>query len=64
MDFLNGVITVVRELGFPVAMCCALFWKINDQDKRHEAETKTLSDVITQNTLAIQHLVDKIGGDK
>lgn len=59
---INDVIQMISTLGFPIVMCGALFWKMNEQDKSHEEQNKALTEAVNNNTIAIQRLVDKIGG--
>lgn len=58
----NVIVQIISSLGFPIAACVALFWKMNESDKMHKEETDKLSDVITNNTLTIQKLCDKMEG--
>ena len=59
---LNDITTIVSTLGFPIAMALLLFWKMDQQDKTHRDELDKVTQALNQNTLAIQQLVDKLGG--
>lgn len=53
IDFINNV-------GFPIAVAAAMFWKMNKQDADHKEETKVLAEAINNNTKALQQLIDKL----
>ena len=70
MDF-NTVLAAISSVGFPIVACIAIavfFSRINDNyrtdlkelNAAHKDEIKNLSDVISQNTLVIQRLCDKL----
>lgn len=63
MDF-NAIMQAVSTLGFPIVMCGALFWKLTKQDMVHQEEMAKLSEALNNNTLVMQRLVDKLGGDE
>lgn len=54
MDFVE----LIGNYAFPIVMCAALFWKINDQDKQHKEEMKQVTDALNNNTLAVTRLVE------
>lgn len=59
-----SIVQVISQVGFPIAACVALFWKINKQDEAHAKESKELTEAINNNTLVVQKLIDKLdGGD-
>lgn len=62
---------LITSVGFPIVACVylAVYVKhnseenrklINDMQTQHMAEVKQLSETIQNNTLAIQHLCDKL----
>lgn len=57
---LNLVLQAISSVGFPIVMCCALFWKIDKQDKEHRDETNKLAESINNNTIAMQKLIDRL----
>ena len=59
------VTQLIGSLGFPVAMCVALFWKINKQDETHKCEIDTMRTALEQNTVVLTKLCEKLsGGEK
>lgn len=54
------VIELVSSLGFPIAMCCALFWYMIRQRDAHDKETKSLSDCIDKNTRVLTEITTLI----
>lgn len=55
------IVTIISNLGFPIAVAVALFWKMNQQDVDHKEEMNKVTEAINNNTLALQRLIDKIG---
>ena len=51
----------VSTLGFPIAVCLVCFWYINKREGQHKEELTKLSEAITNNTLVMQKLVDRLG---
>lgn len=50
----------IQQVGFPIAACVALFWKMNEQDEAHSKEVKEMTTAINNNTVVIQKLIDNI----
>lgn len=74
MDF-TTVITAIGSVGFPIVACCAMaffFSKVNnnyrtdikDLSQQHKEEMAAMTEALNNNTLVIQRLVDKLGGDE
>ena len=73
MDF-TSVITAIGSVGFPIVACCAMaffFSKVNNNyrtdikelSQQHKDEMAAMTEALNNNTLVIQRLVDKLGGD-
>lgn len=71
MDTINAVINAVATVGFPIVCCGVLMYyqkytrdKDSEQLKQlsqsHAEEMKTMSDALSNNTLVLQKLCDKI----
>lgn len=52
----NAIMQAVGSVGFPIVCCIYLIYTM-------QAELKELRDTIANNTLVIQRLCDKLGGD-
>lgn len=63
MEF-EAIVSVISTVGFPIAACYALFWKINKQDEQHQEELATLTKALENNTIAMNKLINKLDGDK
>lgn len=72
MDF-SALSSFLSSFGFPVVMCGAMAWYVYDTTKRHREEVASLNvqhkeemlhvtDALNNNTLALQHLCDKLDG--
>lgn len=71
METVNLIINAISSLGFPIVMCCLLFWKMDKQDKDHKEEmekhdkvnaeaTQKVTEAVNNNTIALQKLIDKL----
>ena len=56
----NALVQIISNLGFPIAMCGALFWYINKQLEMHKEETHELKQSIDNNTLIITKLYERL----
>lgn len=50
--------TLIGSLGFPIACVIAMFWMWNKEREDHKAEMREVTQAITNNTLALQSLID------
>jgi hypothetical protein len=59
----STIAQIISSLGFPIACCVAMFWQNNKLNESHKEETSKLNEAINNNTIALNHLIDKIGGN-
>ena len=61
---MNGsdVINAISTVGFPIVMCLLLLYVLYKQNEEHKEEMNKMNESLANNTLAIQHLVDILGG--
>ena len=55
------IVTIITNLGFPIAVCVMLMWYIRELTNKHQTETKEFTQALNQNTLVLQKLCDKLG---
>ena len=60
MDTLQNVINLIKDLGFPIAVCIAMFWLNNKQVEQHKEEMSKVTDALNNNTLALTELRDRL----
>ena len=58
------IIQIVSTVGFPIAMCVALLWHIQDMADKHKQETEKFTEALNNNTLVLQKLSDTIGVER
>lgn len=58
------IIQIVSTVGFPIAMCVALFWEIKEITDKHKEETEKFTEALNNNTLVLQKLCDTIGVER
>lgn len=54
------VTDLISNLGFPIAMCGALFYYMIKQNEKHEKEVEKLSDTLNANTKVLTELTTLI----
>lgn len=52
----NGIISLISNVGFPVAVCIALFFYMEKQNERHQDETDKLNGTVQSNTTVLTEL--------
>lgn len=55
MEMAQIAADVISQIGFPIAMCGALFWYMVKQREMHKSETDKLSDAVNNNNIAINN---------
>ena len=66
---------MIMNVGFPIVMCGAMAWYVKDTSDKHREEVQRLNsqhkeemgqvtEALNNNTLALQKLCDKIGGNE
>lgn len=53
---IDSVIQLVSNVGFPVAVCIALFFYMEKQNERHQQETDKLNETVQSNTKVLTEL--------
>lgn len=67
------VVQIISTLGFPITACVAMAWyvkyqmdsykdEVNAIREDHKNEVSKMTDALNNNTIALQRLVDKLGG--
>ncbi len=57
---LNVILQAISTVGFPIVVAGAMFWKMNKQDEIHREELNKVTEAITNNTVALTQLIDKL----
>ena len=60
---MDNIVQIVAQLGFPIAMCLLMFWYVTKKDEAHKEEITKMSEAVNNNTLVMQKLIDKLGGN-
>lgn len=53
---LNDIVSLISNVGFPVAVCIALFFYMEKQNERHQNETDKLNGTVQSNTKVLTEL--------
>ena len=57
---IQTITDLISNLGFPVAMCGALFYYMIKQNEKHEKEVEKLSETLNANTQVLTELTTLI----
>lgn len=60
---MENIVEVLQNFGFPVACVCMMWYLLNKEREDHKAETKELTNAITDLRIVIQRILDKLGVD-
>lgn len=61
MEFFNA--ELINIVGFPIAVCMALFYIIREMSKNHKETILEFKRSIDQNTIALNQLINKFDRD-
>lgn len=53
---IDSVTQLLSNVGFPVAVCIALFFYMEKQNERHQQETDKLNETVQSNTKVLTEL--------
>lgn len=59
---MDSVMSIIRDFGFPVAVCCVSFWYINKITTEHKKEVDALTSAINELRVLFQQFLDKLEG--
>lgn len=62
VTLIDTFIQIATTLGVPTGCLAVTFYLWYTEIKSHREEVESLSEVIQNNTLALQKLIDKMGG--
>lgn len=52
----NDIVSLVSNVGFPVAVCISLFFYMEKQNEHHQQETDKLNETVQSNTKVLTEL--------
>lgn len=61
MDFVQQVVDIINQVGFPIACVVAMFWQMEKERESHAVESEKWVEAINRNTNVIEKLTDKLG---
>ena len=60
MEWMNSVVQLITNVGFPIVAAGAMFWKVNKQDEQHKEEMDGVKKALENNTNAITALIENL----
>lgn len=61
---MDAIVSLFSNLAVPVACLIATFYLWNKEREDHKQETKEMTQAITNNTIVMQKIVDKLDHEK
>ena len=61
---MQDIITIISNVGFPIACCIFLYMHMNKQTELHHQEINILSEAINNNTAAVNQLKERLNSEK
>lgn len=70
-----SITQAIMNVGFPIAMCCAMAWyvkyitdkhrdEVRQLNEQHDVEMQQVTEALNNNTLALQKLCDRLGEER
>ena len=56
----SSIVTVVSQVGFPIAMCLVMAWYVKYTNDQHNEEIDKITEALNNNTLAVQKLCERM----
>lgn len=61
---MQDIVTLITNLGFPIAVCIMMMFYIRELTKEHKAETKEFTEALNRNTVILQKLCDQLDTER
>ena len=58
---IDTIVTLISQIGFPIAVCIICFWYINKIQSQHKEEMDKMSEAINNNTNVMTKLLERLG---
>lgn len=56
----SSIVTVISQVGFPIAMCLVMAWYVKYTNDQHKEEIDKITEALNNNTLAVQKLCERM----
>lgn len=53
--------SIISNVGFPIACVCVMFYQMEQERKSHKEESDKWVEAINNNTVVMQKVLDKMG---
>ena len=61
MEYIEILLNVISNYGFPIAACAVMFWYMNKERQDHKQEVDTLRNSLDNNTVVLEKILTKLG---
>ena len=56
----SSIVTIISQVGFPIAMCLVMAWYVKYTNDQHKEEIDKITEALNNNTLAVQKLCERM----
>lgn len=60
----NGIVSLISTVGFPIAVCIALFWFINKTMKEFTVSINGFTEALQKNTVMLETMMSFINNEE
>ena len=58
---MEEIVSIISNLGFPIACACVMFWQMEKERESHKAESEKWVEAINNNTRVMEKVLEKVG---
>ena len=58
---MEEIVSIISNLGFPIACACVMFWQMERERESHKAESEKWVEAINNNTRVMEKVLEKVG---
>lgn len=60
MEWINEIVSIINQVGFPIACVVAMFWQMEKERKAHADESAAWVEALNRNTNVMERLLEAI----
>lgn len=57
---MEEIVSIISNVGFPIACVCVMFWQMEKERESHKAESEKWVEAINNNTLVMEKVLEKV----
>lgn len=57
---MEEIVSIISNLGFPIACACVMFWQMEKERESHKAESEKWVEALNNNTRVMEKVLEKV----